>query len=86
MSERPYAIFPIGNFDYLWNPRLDDMYNLLTSIAPTQVAATMEKLLPTYNTNDLKKAIQSDVEIMIWTQEYYYLEEQKLYEIGKYLL
>ena len=86
MSERPYAIFPIGNFDYLWNPNLDDMYNLLISIAPTSVAGTMEKLLPTYKTNDLKKAITSEVEVMLWTQEYYYLEEQKLYEIGKYLL
>ena len=82
---RPYAIFPIGNFDYLWNTRLDDMYNLLVTLAPTHVPEAMEKLLPSYKTDDLKKAIQSNVEIMIWTHEYYYIEEQRLYEIGKFL-
>ena len=82
----PYVIFPIGNFDYLWNTKLDDMYNLLVTTAPSYLPEVMEKVLPFYKTDDLKAAIAANREIMLWTEEYYYIEEQRLYEIGKYLL
>jgi len=82
----PYAIFPIGDFDYLWNTKLDDMYNMLVTIAPSHLPDAMKQVLPFYKTDNLKQAITSDREIMLWTEEYYYIEEQRLYEIGKYLL
>ena len=86
LKSPPYAIFPIGNFDYLWNTKLDDMYNMLVTIAPSHLPEAMKNILPFYKTDSLKEAIASSNEIMLWTEEYYYIEEQRLYEIGKYLL
>lgn len=85
-TRRVYAIFPIGNFDYLWNMGIDDMYNVLVTTAPTNLPKVMKAVLPNYRTDGLKEAIKSGNEIMLWTEEYYYMEEQRVYEIGKYLL
>ena len=84
---RVYSIFPIGEFKFLWSPRIDDLnfahHDLLDglfadrTIPPTKVqrAQGLIKALRNvdYRTTDLKAAADSGNEIMIRCKEYYAL-------------
>ena len=83
----PHAIFPIGNFEYLWHPRLDDMYNTIANVAPTYTEKLMNDLKRGYRQDGLTEAIshRDGLEIMIWCEEYYYMEKNMLGQIGKFI-
>lgn len=85
--ENAYVIFPIGNFEYLWNPGISDMYHDLI-IANFQYIPQLMDLMNKkhkFKTDDLKEALHKDIEIIVWVKEYYYLEPHLLPEIGKFL-
>jgi len=83
----PHAIFPIGNFEYLWHPRLDDMYNTIANVAPAYTEKLMNDLKRGYRQDGLIEAIHHSggLEIMIWCEEYYYMEKNMLGQIGKFI-
>lgn len=79
-----YAIFPIGNFSFLWSPNIVDFYSgrlpvpssfikrLFKSnrdLDQTKLNVILDKL--NYTTENLAKAILSGNEIMIRCKEYY---------------
>ena len=86
-GESPYVIFPIGDFDYLWHENVDDMYNWIASTAPTGLPALMDRMLPGFRQDGLAEALKipGGREIMLWCEEYYYMELPKMKEIGKFL-
>ncbi len=80
-----YAIFPIGNFEYLWNPKVDDMYNLLILRNFEEIPKLLKKLEPDFKQTNLKEATTKNLEIMIWCEEYYYMSDEIRNKIGRFL-
>ena len=81
----PYAIFPIGKFDWLWSPQVNDMALDIrwppvgghVNVPPSQEAVIDKLQTLDYNMNsDLKGAIVTGNEIMIRCKEYYALSQQ----------
>ena len=73
------AIFPIGEFKFLWSPRVRDLNNAISDWSlnfnirdSKNIINKMKKV--GYRTTDLQKAIDSKNEIMIWAEEYYTLD------------
>ena len=81
-----YAVFPIGKFDYLWVRGIPDMFILISpEITPTIEALERAKEVGRFKSDNLKTAITTGSEIMLWTEEYYYIELRMLEQIGKFL-
>ncbi len=87
-----FVIFPIGKFDWLWSPMINDMAMDIRwpmvggqlNVPPSQEA--VEEYLDTLNYNmnsDLKGAIQSGNEIMIRCKEYYAINIEEFWGIIK---
>lgn len=84
----PYAVFPIGNFDYLWSPKVHDLNenpewgDLITSnLGPNQeINLTKDQIKDflddmNYMMNEnLEEATVSGNEIMVAIDEYYIIE------------
>jgi len=67
-----YAIFPIGDFKFIWSPVVRDLFVAGRDIHfASQVVPYLEKA--GYRDRDLAKAIKSSKEIMIACKEYYML-------------
>jgi len=70
-----FMIFPIGDFKYLWNERIDDLFlftDILSGNKPEYSSGTYkEKLLSTYKSTNMMRAINSEVEIMLACKQYY---------------
>lgn len=83
----PHAIFPIGNFEYLWHPLLDDMYNEIANTAPAHTEKLMNNLKGGYRQDGITEAInrRGGIEIMLWCEEYYYMDEDMLPKLGKFI-
>ena len=62
---QPYAIFPIGEFEFVWSPQVGDMFMYNFNDSPLDEAG--------YKDTDLKAAINSENEIMLYCKEYYAL-------------
>ena len=70
----PYAIFPIGEFEYVWNPEIDDLFGYTSETSTDQEALDLvTAAMPGYQATELSKGIRSSYEIMLWTTEYYYV-------------
>lgn len=66
----PFLIFPIGNYNYLWSPNIDDLY-MHTGVIFSKPLDSKKSLLSSYIHNkDMNKAILSDNEIMLNGTEY----------------
>lgn len=86
-----YQIFPIGEFDYLWSPDVDDLMTEIDGFQwdskeitdldaqneamDRQIAKFIKSSLRNYKNNYLGKAVQSHTEIMLWTKQYYAIHE-----------
>jgi len=73
---RLFYIFPIGNFKFLWSPKIKDLFNKvggfkIYSKTKSEMETIFKKLVDKYQKTDLKKAIKSHHEIMIDCKEYY---------------
>lgn len=85
-----FIFFPIGNFEFLWNKDIEDVYTnilpisadpstkwmtLAQQLGVSDEELTVDKMLDeygkNYQTDDIKAAIMSNVEIMFWVKEYY---------------
>ena len=72
----PYAIFPIGNFQYLYHKEIDDLFTgiqLSYSTPKLKVLNQLEEIKDGYRTVGMDIAIRSGNEIMLWVEEYYYV-------------
>jgi len=64
-----YAIFPIGDFEFLWSPNIGDLFIALGN--PENMESTLKNA--EYKKTDLADAIESGHEIMLSCKEYYAL-------------
>lgn len=60
----PYAIFPIGDFEFIWSPEVGDlfMYHTTSNVDFDDLG---------YKDTDLKAALELENEIMVHCKEYY---------------
>lgn len=77
----PRIIFPVGKFKFIWSPKIRDLYGkILGTFDPgledEEYFYKLSKLISTYQTTDLRKAIESGNEIMIDCKEYYGVDEK----------
>lgn len=84
----PHRIFPMGEFKYVWSPRINDMTNrLLTLTMPREKDVPFNKeeldrirhgmqqeLVPLYKDTGLEDAIKGRAEIMLSCKSYVALE------------
>lgn len=80
------AVFPIGEFKFLWSPTVEDLNHQIGGdwseemVGPDSWDNTQEDILvglisnARYQTTDLQGGIESGNEIMIWAEEYYTLD------------
>lgn len=73
-----YVVFPIGKFEFLWSPKIDDInYQKQDLIWNDRNMDSDESELirglkeAKYTTENLQAAIKSKHEIMIWCKEYF---------------
>lgn len=72
-----YSIFPVGNFKFYWNPKIEDLYADLPveaydiKVKDEELTKILEPVVEAYKSTNLKKAIKSGNEIMINCKEYY---------------
>jgi hypothetical protein len=70
-----HAVFPIGNFSYVWSKEVHDLFNLLDSrqIIDNPHEEDVADLLNSlgYKSSDLKSAMKSSAEIMVKCYSYY---------------
>ena len=87
-----YNIFPIGEFTYLWSPKVEDLnYNILNGALETSPGKSKEDLIDElhhqlskyhYRTHGLNDALDFKHEIMIRCKEYYALPKQYIDHVG----
>ena len=89
-GEEPFAIFPIGDFDFLWHPQIGDFFGEFFDTgayedykaegvpADELVEIMFEEYFGPFNDDDLVEAIHSDHEIMVWVKKYYYMKPEYL--------
>jgi hypothetical protein len=72
------SIFPIGNFTFVWSPRMIDMYDVtwprpggFSNVTPSQEAVDYTLEAYDYTNKSFTSAIHSGNEIMIRCNEYY---------------
>lgn len=92
------AVFPIGEFKFLWSPKIRDLNHQIimnwaveifgTDVKPSDQEPILIELISKsgYQTTDLEAAIKSQVEIMIWVEEYYTLDNNVDRMLAKKLL
>ena len=78
-------VFPIGDFDFLWNPKVEDLYDTFTKIdndladiqdpTPEDLKPIFyelkKEILPFYTNKDIKKFWYTGCEMMIKCDKYY---------------
>ena len=72
-----YAVFPMGNFTYIWTPEVYDLYteygsDIYLEVVEHKDTKAFIELMDSlkYRNTDLPKAIESDHEIMIRCKKY----------------
>jgi len=76
---RPYYIFPRGNFQYLWSPKVPDLYEKLEVDIRQHPGKTIEYIKKLeYQTTELQRGIDSNNEIMIRCDSYYGINERHI--------
>jgi len=85
-----YTVFPIGDFEYLWNFQIKDMFLTLEQFAPDIIYAdavnedfinsitdfAKNHIKNQYKSNDLKAAIALGSEIMVWVDRFVMINEK----------
>jgi len=66
---KPYLIFPIGKYTFLWSDEIDDMF-LYSDILSRDVSKRKNDILNSYTTDYMKDAIKSGNEIMLSGKKY----------------
>lgn len=86
-----YAIFPIGKFEYLWNSKVEDMFNLIIMDAKDKtIPGMLDEIEPYFHKDNLKSISNKSLEIMVWCESYYYLDTEFsdrdiIAKVGKFL-
>lgn len=85
---KPYAVFPIGKFDYIWNENVNDFttdaadYIIQEFEAAAErgddmwvdeMAKVMRDFGPYTDSTGMTKALAIGGEIMVWCESYYYM-------------
>jgi len=85
-----FAVFPIGNFEFLWSPKVEDMFKEWedfeieeNSDDPRQFIKT--RIAGKYTNKNIKKAIDSKHEIMIRCNEYYAVDLSLAWDLHEYI-
>lgn len=83
-----YIIFPTGKFEYLWSPKVSDLYGHLSQKYSTldgtdrdwnkDVLLYIPKIVNTYKNTNLCEALKSDHEIMINCPGYFFISARLL--------
>ena len=75
-----YGVFPIGNFDFVWSPEVDDLYMEWDEVEHDEhdvmVDNLMDEVAQTYKNDNLEQAIKSNNEIMVRTRDYYAIKNE----------
>lgn len=81
----PYLFFPIGNYKYYWSPSIKDLYATLNLNYNKYYGKSLEleKLIDTYQDNDLKAAGYQEITFVC--NEYYLIDYLYLNEYIEYL-
>lgn len=67
-----YAIFPIGNFKYVWSTEIPDLFFVTHNISTDNPEEVIEKLEEAdYKSTDLEIAIKTGHEVMLSCKQYY---------------
>lgn len=64
-----YAVFPIGDFEFVWSPNVDDLTLRTENLRPDEIPDVLEDC--EFRKTGLRSAINSQNEIMISCREYY---------------
>ena len=73
-----YAVFPIGDFEFVWSPNADDLTLHTENLRPDEVPDVLEDC--EFRKTNLRSAINSQNEIMISCREYYAVPLPLAYE------
>lgn len=81
-----YLFFPIGKFEFLWNPKIEDLWRL-PIIQPSGITSmkkyleekekSFKRLVNGYKNTDLKGAIASGNEISFKVSKYYMVKNEQ---------
>jgi len=77
-----YVIFPIGNYEFVWSPNIEDLYKIWDEYQPEfpddvdaykRMAADFveREIVDKYTNRHMTKAIESGNEVMVRCNEYY---------------
>lgn len=78
-----YAVFPIGDFKFVWSPEVYDLYEQISTLDPdnvlyerrpdllTRVRVEANGLLLSYKDTDITRALKSGNEVTIRCDKYY---------------
>lgn len=81
-----FAIFPIGKYEIIWSPKVRDLFKIWNKDFSDEywdkpqefdtwdMPKEFEKILKTYKKGDLRGALQSGNEVMVYCKEYYAIE------------
>lgn len=77
---RPYVIFPVGNFNFVWSPKVKDF--LSVAIHGIHTKDELREFLERsdYTNDKFKEAVKSNNEVMINCDEYYAVNHEKYNE------
>jgi len=66
---KPFAVFPIGAFPFVWSNDVGDLFHLMHNVDPDEVASELDTA--GYQDSEMDDAIKSGNEIMIGCKAYY---------------
>jgi len=84
-----FVVYPIGDFEFLWSPYVDDMFkewedfNIETNLDTPQFIKT--RIAGKFFNTDIKKAIDSEHEIMIRCNNYYAVDVGLAWDLHEYM-
>lgn len=94
---KPYAVFPIGKFDYIWNENVNDFTtDVVEDIVVTSehevdgpelehVENAMRRFGPYTDSTGLPAALGTGVEVMVWCESYYYMTTEIAMKFQKFI-
>lgn len=65
----PYYIFPVGKYEIIWSDSVGDLYSSLIDVSYNEKLA-VDLVNTAYKKGDLKNALKSGNEIMVYCKEY----------------
>jgi hypothetical protein len=80
----PYMIFPVGKYKFIYSDDIPDLYRRINSKGSWS-ESELSKLVDTYQTGDINKAIDSESEIMLNCKEYIAIHNAHQLEVEDWL-